>query len=183
MDLAVLQIIGRQFHEAEETLLASLDFTTFDNPVIACNLAFLFEAQDRLYDAAMAIATLWRGPVGPENESLDDALQRRDTCAYITGMGGLIYGRMGLTNEASQFVELLLTGKAKDPLTTSSVEVAIGLIGLGQYDDATNWLRRAAMEEDDPMAMWFHIFPPLRHLQRHDGFKELLQSLGLQRDR
>jgi hypothetical protein len=117
------------------------------------------------------------------NPSIDQALLV-DWHSFLVGMFVLIAGRAGATNPATEYLDDLLKRKAKNN-RASSVEIAIGLIGLGQYDDALAWLNRAAFEEDDPFAMWFHIFPPLRHLHGHPGFRELLIKLGLplQRER
>ncbi len=50
-DLAMLQIMAGRFAEAEEHLIASLDFASVDNPLIAAHFAMLYEAQDLLDDA------------------------------------------------------------------------------------------------------------------------------------
>ena len=79
---------------------------------------------------------------------------------------------------ASECVNILLANKAKYD-RASSLEIAIGLVGVGRFDDAVGQLRKAAFEESDPYAMWFYLFPPLRHLHRHRGFKALLKELNL----
>jgi hypothetical protein len=90
----------------------------------------------------------------------------------------MIMGRVGAKSVASQMLDILLDCKARSP-AASSVELALALIGLEKLDDAVKWLRKAAFEENDPFAMWFHIFPPLRHLHVHRGFRALLKDLRL----
>jgi hypothetical protein len=61
-------------------LSASLDFTAADNPLIACSFAILYEAQDRLADAAMSITKVLHSQddAGLADISIDEALKRRD---------------------------------------------------------------------------------------------------------
>ena len=179
-DLALLQIIIGRFDEAEENLSASLDFASADNPLIACNLAYLYEAQDRLNDAAMPMMKLFSSgsQLGLDSLSVDEALERRDTCVFLNGMFVLVVGRMGAADIASEMLNILLSCKEKRP-AASSVEIALAQIGVGNFDSAVEWLSRAAFEENDPFAMWFHIFPPLRHLHHHKAFRDLLSRLTL----
>jgi len=179
-DLALLQVMAGRFDDAEENLSASLDFTSADNPLIACNLAYLYEAQDRLNDAASAIMKLFSsgGQLGLDGLSVDEALERRDWHIFLNGMFALVVGRTGAADVASEMLNILLTCKVKRP-AASSVEIALAQIGVGHLDSAVEWLTRAAFEENDPFAMWFHIFPPLRHLHGHEAFRELLKSLNL----
>jgi hypothetical protein len=93
-------------------------------------------------------------------------------------MLALVAGRSGAIGSTSEMLDILLACKAKRE-RASSVEIALALIGVGKLDDAVAWLNRAALEEDDSFTMWFHIFPPLRHLRKHRGFKDLLAKLNL----
>ena len=179
-DLALLQIMAARFEEAEEHLSASLDFASPENPLLACNFAFLYEAQDRLDDAASAIMKLFGSGsrLGLDSLSTDEALERWDWHVLLNGMFALVVGRAGATDVASEMIDTLLTCKAKRP-AASSVEIALGLIGVGRFDNAVDWLNQAAVEENDPLAMWFHMLPPLRHLHGHKPFRELLDRLNL----
>lgn len=179
-DLALLQIMAGRFDEAEENLSASLDFASTDNPLIACNLAYLYEAQDRLNDAATPMMKLFSSgsQLGLDSLSVDEALERRDTCVFLNGMFVLVLGRMGAADIASEMLNILLSCKEKRP-AASSVEIALAQIGVSNFDSAVEWLSRAAFEESDPFAMWFHIFPPLRHLHHHKSFRDLLSRLTL----
>jgi tetratricopeptide (TPR) repeat protein len=169
-----------RFADAEEHLLSSLDFTAADNPLLALSFALLLEAQDRLEDAVKPLLPLYPSgePLGLDALPVEDALERRDLHVLLSGTFAMIMGRLGVTSVATQMLDILLECKAKRP-AASSVELALALIGLERLDDAVKWLRRAAFEESDPLAMWFHIFPPLRHLLGHRGFKTLLKELHL----
>lgn len=179
-DLGLLQIMAGRFAEAEETLSASLDFTAADNPLIAYSFAILYEAQDRLKDAGVSMMKVLRpeNHGGPEAISVDEALQRRDWHVLLNGMLALVAGRSGAIGSASEMLDILLACKATRD-RASSVEIALAFIGVGKLDDAVAWLSKAALEEDDSLALWFHIFPPLRHLHRHRGFRDLLAKLNL----
>jgi tetratricopeptide (TPR) repeat protein len=179
-DLALLQIMAGRFVEAEEHLSASRDFALADNPLIACHFALLYEAQDRLEDAVAPLAKLLR----PDSPSASDGGAPEETTGYgegaiyLNGLFALILGRAGATRIASDMLEVLLACKASRP-ASSSVEVALAFVGLGRLDEAAEWLEIAAFKEHDPVAMWFHIFPPLRHLHAHPPFRELLSRLHL----
>src|SRR4029077_5479087 len=101
-----------------------------------------------------------------------------DWHSFLVGTFALVQGRGGQQRDASAFVDQLVRRKAKFD-RTSSVEIAIGLIGLGRNDDAVAGANKAAFEEGDPFSMLFHIFPPLRHLRGHRGFRDLLKKLDL----
>ena len=178
-DLALLHTMARRYDDAEEILSASLDLTGRDNPLIACHFALLYEAQDRLQDAHTA-AMHWchkAAKFDSANLTSEEALSV-DWHSFLVGTFALVQGRGGQQSDASAFVDQLVRRKAKFD-RTSSVEIAIGLIGLGRNDDAVAWLNKAAFEEGDPFSMWFHIFPPLRHLRGHRGFRDLLKKLDL----
>jgi tetratricopeptide (TPR) repeat protein len=179
-DLATLQIMAGRFDDAEEMLGGCVDFATPDNPAVAFHQAMLMEAQDRLSDAAEPIMALFsaQGTSGLAAEPVGVAIERRDWHTFLNGMLALIMGRAGATDVAAQFLEILLSCKERMP-ASSSIEIALALIGLARFDEATNWLSKAALEEYDPLCMWLHIFPPLRHLRKHRKFRALLKKLNL----
>lgn len=179
-DLALLLVMAVRFADAEEHLSTSLDFATPDNPLIVFHFALLYEAQDRLQDAIVPLLKLFPSgaPLGLDSLSVDEALERKDLHPLLGGMFALLMGRLGATPVASEMLDILLECKAKRP-AASSLEIALALIGLGRFDDAVQWLNKAAFEENDPSAMWFHIFPPLRHLHGHTQFRALLRKLKL----
>ncbi len=179
-DLALLQVMAGRFADAEEQLSSSLDFTAEDNPLLALNFALLFEAQDRLQDAIKPLLPIYASgkPLGLDALPVEHALERRDLHVLLGGTFAMIMGRLGAKDGAAQMRDILLECKAKHP-AASSIELALASIGLEEFDEAVKWLRKAAFEESDPLAMWFHIFPPLRHLRGHRGFKALLKELRL----
>jgi tetratricopeptide (TPR) repeat protein len=178
-DLALLQVMIGCYDEAEETLLGCLDFAALDNPVIVYSQAVLYEAQGRLEDAVRPLMLIYSDvPQDLDTLSTDEALARRDLHALVNGMFVLVMGHLGATGIASRLLDTLLACKAKRS-AASSLEIAVAFIGLRRHDEAVIWLNKAAFEEGDPFAMWFHIFPPLRHLHGHAGFRKLLAKLKL----
>jgi tetratricopeptide (TPR) repeat protein len=179
-DLALLQIMAGQFADAEEMLAGCSDFAAPNNPAVAFHQAMLMEAQDRLEEAAAPIMALFSAQDNTvlSSEQVGAALERKDWHTFLSGMLALIFGRAGATDVAAKFLDILLECKGRMP-ASSSVEIALALIGLGRFDEATEWLSRAALEEADPLAMWFHVFPPLRHLRKQSKFRELLGRLRL----
>lgn len=197
-DLALLQIMAGEFEAAEEVLSASLDFAPETSACIVFTRLVLFEAQDRIEEADAFLTRLSdavpQERLGKVREGLQ-SLQGFDDPAWIehatavseghfllAGMTILVTARMKNTTHASSSLDTLLEIKVKCP-QASSVDIAIGMVALSRFDEAVEWLRKAAFEECDPLAMWFHIFPALRHLRNHDGYNHLLRELKLQRSR
>lgn len=176
MDLALLQIMGGRYVDADETLSASLDFASIENPLIACHFAMLYEAQNRLEDAIGPIMK-WFYKAAEAGSKRRDG-QRPDLQSLIIGMMVLILARAGGKDGSNAYLNQLLARKAKYE-RSSSVEIAFGLVGLGRHDEAVDWLTKAAFEECDPFSMWFHLLPPLRHLHGHKGYRALLGKLNL----
>ncbi len=189
-DLANLQVLAGRFQDAEAVLLASLDFARPNSARLAFSKALVFEAQDRLEDAAAALEIyvtsldldaimakaqlLMEGSFTPSDA--DELFELSEGQLFLSGMHILILGRMNETALAS----MILAGfQSVSQGRMPSVEMAFAMIGLGRYDEAVEWLRRAAFVENDPYAMWFHIFPPLRHLRGHKGYRQLLKELNL----
>jgi hypothetical protein len=101
-----------------------------------------------------------------------------DGALFLTGIAALVLGHAGERDAASAMLDVLLSLKEKRP-ASSSVEIAFAQIGVGKFDDAVISLHRAAFDESDPMAMLFHILPPLRHLFALPSFRDLLRKLRL----
>jgi tetratricopeptide (TPR) repeat protein len=182
-DLSLLHIMVGNYDDAEETLLGCFDFAAADNPVVACHLAMLYERQDRLEDALKVLTPLFNNQhEGLSSLPVGEALERRDLYIFLNGMLALVMGRAGATEPATQMRDILLECKAKRP-AASSLEIALAHIGVGDFDGAIQSLNRAAFEESDPFAMWYYIFPPLRHLRGQAAFASLLKRLGLPRQR
>ena len=179
-DLAMLQIMAGRYTEAEEQLIASLDFASQDNPLIASHFALLYEAQDLLEDAGAPLIKILRPDtqLNTHRPDLGEAPGDGDGHMFLNGLLALIMGRAGARAVACEILDMILALKAQYPVV-SSVEIAFALIGLERFDEAVDWLNKAAFEEHDPIAMWFHIFPPLRHLRGLKGFKGLLRKLNL----
>ena len=156
----------------------------------------VLEAQERLEEAAAVmdgyafsfdqellaekIKPVMEAP--PTPASLEGFLALSEGHLFLTGMHILVLGRMKQTTLA---FNLLNVFENMPYGQFPPVELAIAMIGLNRFDDAVKFLRKAAFEDNDPYAMWFHIFPPLRHLKGHRGYQSLLKDLKLpvQRER
>ena len=101
-----------------------------------------------------------------------------DVHPLIMGMLVLLGFRMGYEEGASKWLKDMIERRAITG-RTSAVELAIGFIGARRYDEAVRCLEQSAFEEGDPLTMWFHIFPPLRHLRGHREFQSLLKRINL----
>src|SRR5262249_53087488 len=104
-----------------------------------------------------------------------------DMTMMATGMCSLIAGRTGSPKVAASLLRVIQNWRRKSH-HSSSVELAIALVGAGKLNEAAESLQTAAFKEADPYAMWFHIFPPFRHLNGNRTYQELLRKLRLSAD-
>jgi tetratricopeptide (TPR) repeat protein len=172
-DLATLLILARRFSEAEQLLSAALDMMPEFKPAIALCLCLYYEAQDRQMEAGRVVLAVFK--------NLNDNranLTNYDWHGMLLGMCSLIAGKEGSSDTAEWTLDVLTRGYKKQRLF-SAVEVALAYIGNKRHDEAVKWLKKAAFEDGDPFTMWLHIFPPLRHLHGHKGYRELLSKLNL----
>ena len=177
-DLAILLTMAQRYRDASEMLALTYDISSLDRPAFARANAILFEAAGGPDDCAMFLRAYhptikplleWPLPVDPDEYS-----KRWDF--ILMGVIALMCGHLGRTENAEGIFGNHLYVRQRVPI--SGLAMALPLIGLGRYDEAVNWLEIAA-HEDDPYVMWFHIFPPLRHLAGHHGYRKLLKNLNL----
>jgi tetratricopeptide (TPR) repeat protein len=57
-------------------------------------------------------------------------------------------------------------------------QLAACWLGAGDPDRAVECLEAAA-DDRDPLAVWFHAYPFFRHLHAHEGFRRLIDRMGL----
>ena len=176
----MLQTMAGQFEDAEESLLATLDFTSSGNPLTVYGLAILYEAQDRLDDAGHWMVEGFKamGRKITEPASVEEIVMRVSPHVLLQAMFALVAARSGATSVAKECLEVMLACKAKSA-NFPALAIALALTGMGRFDEAVKCLHDAAFEQSEPLVMWFHIFPPLRHLHGHKGFGQLLEKLKL----
>jgi len=193
-DLADMQTLAGRFADAEEILLGSLDFAPANDPRFVFSSMLVLEAQDKLEEAAALmdqygasfnreaviekVAPLLEAP--PTSDSIEGILSLNEGHLFLLGLHVLILGRLKQTAVASDTLNFFMNMPYGQ---MPPVELAIAMIGVGRFDEAVALLRKAAFEAHDPYSMWFHIFPPFRHLKEHPGYQELLKDLKLPRQR
>ena len=176
LDLGMLQIIGRRYSEAEETLLSLVETPTATSFIAITYLAILYEATD----SSDKLASL-ESEFSKRYKKLN--LFSIWNCYHplLFGMWALIYGRVGNNKLAEKMYKRLLRS-ARWFGQSSPLELAIASMGCPEivHVDATvGLLEKAAFSAHDPLTMWFHVFPPLRHLKDVPGFQSLLKRLNL----
>ena len=162
-DLAMLQMLARDYPEAQTTIQAALAAAPqyYQHHL---NYAILLEAQG---DAAGALRVLDQTPL---------RLQERPV---TWGLRGLFAGLSGSPRVARRriawFHGLQQAGRYIPPS-----QIAACSLGLGDLDSAVRDLA-ASVEDRDPLAVWFHAYPFFRHLHAHSGFKKLIDGIGIVR--
>jgi len=160
-DLAMLQMLARDYGEAQATIQAALAAAPhyYQHHL---NQAILLEAQG---DPAAAVRTLDQTPL------------RLHERPVTWGLRGLFAGLSGNPQVARRritwFRGIQRAGRYIPPS-----QVAACWLGAGDFDEAVRSLE-AGVEDRDPLAVWFHAYPFFRHLHAHAGFQSLIDRIGL----
>jgi hypothetical protein len=162
-DLAMLQMLARDYPEAQATIQAALAAAPYYYQH-HLNHAILLEAQD---DAAGALRVLDQTPL------------RLHDRPVTWGLRGLFAGLSGSRRVARRriawFRGLQRAGRYIPPS-----QIAACQLGAGDLDAAVRDLEHS-VEDRDPLAVWFHAYPFFRHLHQHSGFRQLIDGIGVVR--
>jgi hypothetical protein len=66
----------------------------------------------------------------------------------------------------------------KESSKSQAVQLALAHMGLGDSDRAVTELARAC-DDRDPLLLWLHLWPVFDPLRDHEGFKALIERIGL----
>jgi hypothetical protein len=124
-----------------------------DNPQAALDLLVKDEKNGIDRRLKMAVGAVCAGQLG-----------RRDDAQ-------LLYGRI-------RSVDAQVANGVNGPFT-SSFPLGIAAIGMNDLDLAVEWLAKCARVDRHPSSLMLHVFPTLRHLKDHPGFRALLEEMGL----
>jgi tetratricopeptide (TPR) repeat protein len=159
-DLAMLQMLARDYAAAEETIQAALAAAPHYYQHYL-NRAILLEALDQ---PSEALRVLDQSPLR--------ILERPVTW----GLRGLFAGRSGnppvARRRISWFRSVQRAGRYIPPS-----QIAACYVGTGDLDAAVRHLQ-LSVEDRDPLAVWFHAYPFFRHLHGHAGFERLIDTIG-----
>jgi tetratricopeptide (TPR) repeat protein len=187
-DLGLIQLMAGRRDDAWATFDEITLFTPeVDNAVLLVMFLILYEATDEIGEACAMLEVFQRragdgsamyrsfasfyGYPDEDEETHSPAVREYGSHmhCWLLGMASLLAEPMG--DEDIAFRGTLLD--------ISGFNTALARIALREYDKAVACLERAAFEEEDPYSMWFHLLPPLRHLQHRDDFRRLLKRLNL----
>jgi tetratricopeptide (TPR) repeat protein len=162
-DLAMLQMLARSYAEAQVTIQTALTAAPhyYQHHL---NQAILLEA---LGEPAAAL------------RALDETPLRIHERPVTWGLRGLFAGLSGSPRVAhrriSWFRSIQRTGRYIPPS-----QFAACWLGAGDSDKAVRFLE-AAVEDRDPLAVWFYAYPFFRHLHENARFRNLIETLGVVR--
>ncbi|HUF75916.1 MAG TPA: tetratricopeptide repeat protein [Longimicrobiales bacterium] len=164
LDLGLHFYVRREYHAAIEQLRATLELDpTFAYARSVLGLAYLRRGRG---DAALA--------------ELERAVESsEDRWAPLLGNLGYAYATLGREDEARELLAELEARSATEPIRALSV--AYVHLGLGQEEEALEWLERAVAENDpglvgDTGGLRSEEFDPLRDDPR---FRALLREMNL----
>jgi tetratricopeptide (TPR) repeat protein len=160
-DLAMLQMLGRDYQGAHATIQAALAAAPqyYQHHL---NHAILQEA---LGDPAAALRILDKTPLRIHERPVTWGL--RGLFAGLSGNARVSPGRI------AWFRGLQRTGRYIPPS-----QIAACWLGAGDLDEAVRQLEQS-VEDRDPLAVWFHAYPFFRHPYGHSGFQRLLEQIGV----
>jgi serine/threonine protein kinase/tetratricopeptide (TPR) repeat protein len=107
---------------------------------------------------------------------LQKAVSLRKGLPHPRGMLGYAYAKAGRKAEAQKVLEELKAGP-KPPFGTATAIARIHA-GLGEKEQAIEWLRKAC-DERDSAVMWLKVDRIFDNLRTEPGFAELLKDMGL----
>jgi tetratricopeptide (TPR) repeat protein len=160
-DLAMLQMLARDFAAAQATIQAALAAAPlyYQHHL---NQAILLEAQG---DPAAALRVLDQTPL------------RLHERPVTWGLRGLFAGLSGNPRVARRriawFRGIQRAGRYIPPS-----QIAACWLGAGDPDAAVRHLE-ASVEDRDPLVVWFHAYPFFRHLHAHAAFQSLIDRIGV----
>jgi TolB-like protein len=131
-----------------------------------------------------AIVRALRGPVYVQLGRFEEGIADLEFVAELLGERNLIpaaylgfaYARAGRRSDAEQVIRELQELSAKRFVNPDYI--AIVYMGLGENDEAIEWLYRATEARTD-WPLFFPVDPVLDSLQSDPRYKELLRSIGL----
>jgi serine/threonine-protein kinase len=124
----------------------------------------------------------WRGVAYSEKGMHDEAIAALRTAAglddspLIRGVLACALARAGRRAEAQRVIdELILASKSK---FVSQTSIAMGYVGLGEKDEAFEWLGKS-LESHDEQIVWIYKHPMFAPLRDDPRYKDLLIKLNL----
>ncbi len=108
--------------------------------------------------------------------ALREARQLPGGDSRIIGLLGYTYGLMGKRGEAEKLLDELK--KRSEPASLSLFSTALIYVGLGEKDEAFEWLEKAYGERSGPLRL-LNIDPLFDSLRSDRRFQDLLRRIGL----
>ncbi|MEZ5353889.1 MAG: hypothetical protein R2762_14725 [Bryobacteraceae bacterium] len=162
-DLAMMQILARDYKAATETARAALEAAP-DNYQHYMTHAVLLEAQD---DPAAALRVLDQSPIRLQDRPV--------TWGFRAFLSGRSAGPSVARRRLSWFRAVQRTG-----VWIPNTQLCLCWMGIGDHDKAMYHLELAA-EDREPLVIWYHAYPFFRHLRDHPRFEVLLARVGATR--
>jgi DNA-binding winged helix-turn-helix (wHTH) protein/TolB-like protein/TolA-binding protein len=117
-----------------------------------------------------------KGMYGEAIEEFQKARQLGDATSTVAALGRC-YAVSGETGEARKILEELKEASNRSHISAASL--ALIYTGLGDKDQAFQWLQRAYVERD-PWLIYLKVDPNYDHLRSDPRFSDLLRRVGLE---
>ncbi|MFZ0918081.1 MAG: protein kinase, partial [Candidatus Udaeobacter sp.] len=160
-DLGKLLVFARQPDEAIEQLQKTLE-TDPDFPLAHLFLALAY-SQKGLHDQAIA--------------ELQQQANRPGSRTIFKAVLGFVYGQSGRKDDAIAILNEL-KGSTSSEQVGSPFEIALVYTGLGENDQALDWLEKAETERD-PFLIYIKVDPNFDGLHHDPRFQSLVQRVRL----
>jgi DNA-binding winged helix-turn-helix (wHTH) protein/TolB-like protein/Flp pilus assembly protein TadD len=161
-DLGKLLFLARQPDQAIEQLRQTLEL----NPDLPLAHVFLGLACNKKGLHEQAIAELERVANGPGSRAIFKATL------------GFIYGQSGREAEARSILGALIGSRSSEHYV-SPFHIALVYVGLGEKDNALEWLEKAKTEHD-PFLIYIKTDPNFDSLRSDPRFPAFLRRIGLE---
>jgi serine/threonine-protein kinase len=135
-------------------------------------------------DANQLMTHVYLGQAYLQNGMHSDAIQAFERAIELGGRGhahdftwlGHAHAVAGNPAQARQVLDLLKRNRSK--IYTSAYSIALIHTGLGENEQALEWLERA-YEERNPLLVYLKVEPDMDELRSETGFVSILRRMGL----
>lgn len=160
-------------HVAWVSLLAR----RYDEAIVECQHAIEMEATFSMVHLWKGVSLEQKGLYEDAIVSLEEAVKCTGGVSVAKGAAAHAYGTSGRLEEARRYLAEL--EEARAVRYAEPYNLALACVGLGQRDQALQWLEQAYQEHSFWLTMWANVDPRMDVLRADPRFQHLLRRLGL----
>ena len=124
----------------------------------------------------IAMACVQKGMFQEAVSEMEKVIKGRSLTPWMLSSSGYVLGRAGRTEDAERVIQELLDSKRRP--FVSNYGLSMVYLGLGNHEEALNWLERAHEEREDALTS-IKVNPRLDPLRNQPRFQALIERMAL----